>query len=262
MRVLGGWLYSAKHAFFSLLFSRWMILLALVAFFPPLLSELIVLFGPKTPTLKQYLTMLGLPVLQLAVPFPALFLGVAVLGEEIDGRTLTYLFTRPLPRSVHYLGRLFGFVGAYGVILGVGVLGVAFVFRSAVPLDTVQVLGSVAIAVGGLLVYAAFFALLRALLRRALFIGFLITFITEVAISKMPVSGLSACSIWHHLALLELRLLDLQTTRIALFRGISPSETATTSLVVLGCILGVSLLAGIWIVQRREFRLPAAVAAG
>jgi len=136
------------------------------------------------------------------------------------------------------------------------------VFRSAVPLDTVQVLGSVAIAVGGLLVYAAFFALLRALLRRALFIGFLITFITEVAISKMPVSGLSACSIWHHLALLELRLLDLQTTRIALFRGISPSETATTSLVVLGCILGVSLLAGIWIVQRREFRLPAAVAAG
>lgn len=262
MRGPGALLYSAKHAFFSLLFSRWMILLGLVAAFPPLLAQLIVWFGPKEPTVTQYVTMLALPVLQLAVPFPALFLGVAVLGEEIDGRTITYLFTRPLPRAVHYLARLFGFVAAYGVVLVSGVLAIAFVFRAAVPLSIGQVLGSAAIALGGLLIYASLFALLRALFRRALFIGFLITFITEVAISKMPVSGLSGCSIWHHLALLELRLLDIETTKVALFRGISPTETASGSLIVLGSILAVSLVAGIWIVQRREFRLPAAVAAG
>ena len=262
MSVIGGLLYSTRHAFLSLLFSRWMILLAFVAAFPPVIAELIVLFGDESPDLEAYLTLLALPVLQLAVPFPALFLGVAVLGEEIDGRTITYLFTRPLPRSVHYLGRLFGFVLAYGLVLGLGVGGVAWAFGSSIGLTTQQVLGSIGIAVGGLLIYAAFFALLRALIRRALFVGFLITFITEVAISKMPVSGLSQVSIWHHLTLLELRLHDQSTVKAALFRGISASETATSSLVVLGCVLGITLIAGIWIAQRKEFRLPAAVAAG
>jgi len=38
----------------------------------------------------------------------ALFYGTSVLGDELDGKTLTYLFTRPLPRWHFVLGKYLG----------------------------------------------------------------------------------------------------------------------------------------------------------
>ena len=47
----------------------------------------------------------------------ALFYGTSVLGEELDGKTLTYLLTRPISRIAVYAGRLAAVQLLAGVLL-------------------------------------------------------------------------------------------------------------------------------------------------
>jgi len=52
-------------------------------------------------------TMLGWnALLQVSVPLVSLLMGVAVVAEEVDDRTITYLFLRPIPRTALLYGRL------------------------------------------------------------------------------------------------------------------------------------------------------------
>ncbi|MGH7163785.1 MAG: ABC transporter permease [Planctomycetota bacterium] len=199
-------------------------------------------------------------VLQIVVPFIGLLLGAAVLGDEIEGRTITYLFTRPLPRPVFFLGRLLGFFAAFGAVVGLAVGAVAATYRSHVDLSAQEVAGVSGIAVAGFLAYLAFFAALRTLFRRALFVGFLLVFIFEVTVSKIPGAGIARLSVWHHMIVLLGHLLDRHGIRGRVLVGVAPEETPGGSLVVLAAVLGVSLALGAWNVHRREVQVPAAAA--
>ena len=44
-------------------------------------------------------------VMQLMVPLAAVIAGSAVISEEVEDRTITYLLTRPIPRPAVLLGR-------------------------------------------------------------------------------------------------------------------------------------------------------------
>jgi ABC-type transport system involved in multi-copper enzyme maturation permease subunit len=259
MNALSGFLLVFRHSFLRLLRGKRLFVLLLLAAIPAIISALISSHA-KTVGMEDYLSTVLILVLQATVPFGALSLGIAVLGDEIDGRTITFLYTRPLPRPVFFLGRLFGFVGAFGVLLALSVFLTAFFFREHVELSGREVGGTVAIAVGGLLVYAAFFAMLRAYFKKALYIGFLLTFAFEITISKMPVAGISKISIWHQLALLVARLHGDRARGHDLLGTVKPEETAGDALLILACVLVASLVLGCWAVKAREVRVPAAVA--
>ena len=198
-------------------------------------------------------------VFQFVVPLAGLFFGVAVLGDEIEGRTLTYLFTRPHPRPLVFLARYFGLATAFGLLLLGTVAVTSYIYASKVPITARQVAGTAGIAVLGFLVYAAFFAALRLFVQRALFVGFILGFIFEGGVSKLPHSGISRCTVWHHLALLEVRLFEGKVSASGDLRevllGIAPDETVAGSLAVLGAILVLSLAAGAWRVRSQETRL-------
>lgn len=197
-------------------------------------------------------------VFQFVVPLAGLFLGVAVLGDEIEGRTLTYLFTRPHGRSYVFLARYLGAVTAFAPLLAATVTLMAYLFGSHVNVTARDAVATAGIAVAGFLVYAAFFATMRLFLPRALFAGFILGFILEGGISKLPESGISRWSVWHHLALLETRLFEgrLASTHLRkLLQGIAPDETVGGSLAVLAAVLVVSLATGLWRVRAQETRL-------
>ena len=195
-------------------------------------------------------------VFQIVVPLAGLFVGVAVLGDEIEGRTLTYLFTRPQPRQVVLLARYGGLATAFGLLLFGTVALASYVWSSRIPLTAREIAGTAAIAALGFLVYAAFFAALRVFVRRALFAGFILGFIFEGVVSKLPGTGISRCSVWHHLALLEVRLLGDRSSAVhGLLKGIAADETTRASLVTLGAIFVLSLAAGAWRVCAQETQL-------
>jgi len=197
-------------------------------------------------------------VFQFVVPLAGLFLGVAVLGDEIEGRTVTYLFTRPVPRPLVFLASYLGAVSAFAPLLAIAVGLMAQIFGSRVPVAGRDAAATAGIAVAGFVVYMAIFATLRLYFQRALFMGFIFGFIFEGMISKLPGSGISSWSVWHHMALLEMRLFDgrLPDTHLKkLLQSIAPDETAGRSLAVLATVLIVALVIGMLQVRGTETRL-------
>jgi len=55
--------------------------------------------------------------LKAMAPLLALFYGCMLLGEEVEMQTITYLITRPLPRSALVLGKFAAYVVVTGMIL-------------------------------------------------------------------------------------------------------------------------------------------------
>ncbi|MHC4549308.1 MAG: hypothetical protein ACYTEZ_11090 [Planctomycetota bacterium] len=259
MRNLNGFLLVARHAFGRLLMDKRTLGLLLLAAFPGFFAFMQVTFDSHVTVGEFTMAMLYI-VLQTILPLAALVVGVAVMGDEIEGRTVTYLFTRPLARPVLYLGRLAGSSAAGGLLVALAVVVAARIFARQVALSDAETVATVGIAVGGFAVYTAFFAALRLLFRRALYIGFVLAVIFEGWVSKLPVSGFAKCSLWHHLALLQVRVLDADVATLPVPSSIGPAETAGGSLQALAWVLVVCLAGGAWLVRSREIRIPAAVA--
>ncbi|MCK6461964.1 MAG: ABC transporter permease [Planctomycetes bacterium] len=252
-----GFLLLWGHATSRALLGRRGLLLILLAALPVVLAWIQVEHDPRlSPTKFVAVTLMF--VFQFVVPLAGLFLGVAVLGDEIEGRTLTYLFTRPHGRGLVFLARYLGAVTAFAPLLAATVTVMAYLFGNHVEVTARDAVATAGIAVTGFLVYAAIFATLRLFLPRALFAGFILGFILEGGISKLPETGISRWSVWHHLALLETRLFEgrLAATPLRkLLQGIAPDETAGGSIAVLAALLVVSLAIGLWRVRRQETRL-------
>jgi hypothetical protein len=234
------------------------LVLGLLAALPVALAWIQVEKDPRV-TATEFVGVMLMFVFQFVVPLAGLFLGVAVLGDEIDARTLTYLFARPHPRPLVFLARYAGLAAAFGLLLLGAVAATAYVYSWRVPLTARQVAGTAGVAALGFLVYAALFAALRMFVRYALFLGFILGFIFEGAVSKLPESGISRWSVWHHLALLETRLFEGRVAASGdlrdLLGGLAPDETVAGSLTVLASVLAVSLAAGAWRVWSQETRL-------
>jgi ABC-2 type transport system permease protein len=126
--------------------------------------------------------------LQLIILIVALFYGTSVCSEDVEGKTLAYLITRPVPKAAIVLGKY----GAYTLLnIGMVALGLIFSFI-ALHFDK---LGDVSLGLLlrffsvltlGLIAYTAFFTFLGGLLRRAIFFGLLFSFGWENVIQYFP----------------------------------------------------------------------------
>jgi ABC-2 type transport system permease protein len=110
------------------------------------------------------------------LPLVALFYATALVADEVEGRTLTYLVTRPITRPAIFAGKFAAYlvttlcltlpscVLAFALLLGTS--GAAGLGAAAV--DLLRDLGVLALT---LLVYGALFALLGVLLKRPVIPG-------------------------------------------------------------------------------------------
>jgi len=261
MRALPGFFLVWRSAFGSALRSKRLLVLVLLAALPLLVAALNVAYARHVGH-SQFVYMFLMVVCQVTVPFGALFLGVAVLGDEIDGRTITYLFTRPLPRWVFYFGRLFGCACAFGLVVALSTLACAQIYMQRVFITWGQVGATTAVALGGSLTYMTFFAALRALVKKAILVGFMITFIFEFMLSKAPPGNGAKITVWHHLTLLMTRVFSGQVKiagRLENLSGVVPVESVAGSIQVLVGVFLVSAFVGAYVVKTGEINVPAAV---
>src|SRR5262245_23295082 len=85
---------------------RGIVLLVLIAL-PVFVAWIQVEYDTRA-TRGEFLAGMLMLTFQFVVTLAGLFVGIAVLGDEIEGRTLTYLFTRPQPRPAVFLARYAG----------------------------------------------------------------------------------------------------------------------------------------------------------
>ncbi len=139
---------------------------------------------PQVAPLDLYRGLVAFFYVRNVLPLIALFLASALVADEVEGRTLTYLLTRPDTRDA-ILGGKFGAYLAASVSLSLPPLVVTFLLLAsaggrvgigpAVP-GLFRDLGVMALT---LLVYGAVFTLLGVLVRRPLLLGLLFLYVWE-----------------------------------------------------------------------------------
>jgi ABC-2 type transport system permease protein len=147
----------------------------------------------KLPTQVTAADLYGIIVtvyIRFLVPLAALFYATALIADEVEGKTLTYLLTRPVQRAAILTGK-FAACLATTLALALPSLVVTFFLLitargwgavgAAVP-DLFRDMGVVALA---LLAYGALFALLGVLLKRPMIPGLLFVFVWEL-VANLP----------------------------------------------------------------------------
>jgi ABC-2 type transport system permease protein len=178
--------------------------------------------------------------LRFTVPVLGAFYGTSLMSDEVEDRTITYLFTRPIPRGAIVIGKYLAYLvctelvvlpsvtAAYLLItpVGGGSIGATF------PL----LLTDLGILALGLAVYGAVFALIGALAPRPLVAGLVLVFGWEQVALLVP-GYLRRFTVAHYLQSLVPHAMpqdDTVTTIQSLFTSSPSAASSVVSLAVIG----------------------------
>lgn len=194
--------------------------------------------------------------IRFVVPVLGVFYGTALIADEVEDKTLTYLFTRPVSRSAV----LFGKYLAYLVCTSLVVLpSVMMVFFLLVPLHEIgglfwalaTDLGLIAL---GLAVYGALFALVGTTLKRPLVVGLVFAFGWEQVAMVMP-GYVRRFTVVYYLQGLVPHAIPSEGITSLLASVFSDTPSVVTCLFWLGATLVASLALAARAVSRREYVL-------
>ncbi len=172
-----------------LLTSRKTIALGVVQLLPAIAALVYVLYQ-DVDGLTMFRNIVETVTFPFLVPLAALFYGGPTIVDEMEGRTLTYLTLRPIPKPVLYMGKLLAgwIVGALVVIVPMFVLFFVSVAASDDFAATVASMGQLSLAAGlGVICYASIFALLGAIFAKSLISGIIYFVIFEMICATLPV---------------------------------------------------------------------------
>jgi ABC-type transport system involved in multi-copper enzyme maturation permease subunit len=198
-----GLMYASLRVFDlslgEMLWSRRTVFMALVVGLPVLLSLVVrALFELGAPIRVMggaaagpviFGLMIWVFFVRFSVPVLAVFYGTSLIADEVEDKTITYLFSRPIPRGAVLLGKYLAYLACTVFVV---LPAIVLVWLLIVPIqgslgpsfpDLVVDLGLVAL---GLTVYGALFALFGALLRRPLLSGLIYVFGWETFVLLMP----------------------------------------------------------------------------
>lgn len=256
------WLLYRTHLARTL-FTRRMLLVVLGGLIPATVA-LLALRSPKPPPAVETFLFPGwMLIVQLFVPLAAVIGASAVVAEEVEDRTLTYLVTRPIPRPAILLGRWLAVASWLVVLTAACVGGLALAVRtaaSALPPERALPEGSLpaglasgllAIAVLGVLAYSALFAALSTAVRHPLIVGLAFVFAIEGVLANLPGRS-QAWTIQFQLRSLLLASEPELWGRIAEVRGFL-ADPAPTALATLAAVTVGALVVGSLVIRRRQY---------
>lgn len=259
------WIVTRAHVLRSFRRPRALLCIAL-ALLPALVAAVIAYFANKVPSEVIASNIGGMLVLQIVVPILALIAGSAVVAEEVEDRTITFLFSRPIARPAVLFGRWFSTLAFLASVL----LPAIWLMLLAASQNDVQ--GSDTLAAGsvldlafaaplyqaalaGAVVYSALFATAGVFFRHSILVGLGYAFAVEGFLANLPGQS-QALTIQYYLRSWVLDRGSAAWREVEGF-GLTKYETATAAITTLACVLALSLALGAWRLARREFLLSA-----
>ena len=195
--------------------------------------------------------------LRVVVPILGVFYGTALIADEVDDKTITYLFTRPVRRGAVLMGKYFAYLVCTGLVVLPAVVIAYFLvvpFRE-VPGTFTSLATDVGLLLLGLAAYGGVFALVGAVLRRPVVVGLVFAFGWEQAAMLMP-GYLSRLTIAYYLQALVPHAIPSQEGVAALLQawvGQVPPPVTCVAALVLTTVVALAL--GCRAVERREYVL-------
>lgn len=127
--------------------------------------------------------------LQFLILILALFFGTSVCSEEIEAKTLTYLTTRPLPKSAIILGKYAAYILLIILMTTIGILLSFFVLNinSLFNFSLYKILFKYTVVlILGLICYTSFFTFIGTFLKKSVLFGLIFSFGWENVIQYFP----------------------------------------------------------------------------
>jgi ABC-2 type transport system permease protein len=195
--------------------------------------------------------------LRFTVPVLGVFYGTSLIADEVEDKTITYLFTRPIPKGAVLLGKFFAYLVCtiFVVLPSVVIVYLAIVpVRGSLGASFLDLIKDLVLLAIGLAVYGAVFAFIGARFKKPLLIGLIFIFGWEQAALAFP-GYLKKFTVAYYLQALVPHAMPNDNV-ISLIQGIfRESPSLTQSLVWLAIILGLFLWMATASVERKEYVL-------
>ncbi len=252
----------------EMLWSRRTIFMALVVGGPVLLAlivKAVELFGmsalrvngQKVAGFGIFGVMIWMLFLRFIVPVLGVFYGTALMADEVEDKTITYLFTRPIRRGAVLLGKYLAYMGCTVFVV---LPSVMLVYLLIVPMQGslggsfIDLVKDLALLSLGLAVYGAVFAFIGAKFKRPLLIGLIFIFGWENAALAFP-GYLKKFTVAYYLQALVPHAMPDDNV-LSLVQGIfRENPPLWVSLFWIGAIWMTFLFLAAWVVERREYVL-------
>ena len=163
-------------------------------------SAVVQINGRRIDSEVVFSAAMSLLYLRFIVPALGLFYGTSLVADEVEEKTITYLFTRPIPRGSIVLGKYLAYVIC---VISVVLPSAAVVFMVMVPFGDMALLfgtflRNLGILALGLAAYGAVFLWVGASFKRPLVGGLLFVFGWEQVAVALP-GYLGRLTIAHYL---------------------------------------------------------------
>jgi ABC-2 type transport system permease protein len=201
--------------------------------------------------------MMWLLYIRFIIPVLGVFYGTALIADEVDDKTITYLFTRPIPRAAVLVGKYLAYLGCTILLV---LPSVMLVYFAIVPVGgsigesfpaLLEDLGMLAV---GLAAYGALFAWVGARLKRPLVVGLVFAFGWEPGVLLFP-GYLKHLTVAYYLQALVPHAMPDDSAVNILLQAFHEVPPVAESLAWLAGITLVTLWAAGRSVERREYVL-------
>jgi ABC-type transport system involved in multi-copper enzyme maturation permease subunit len=192
---------------------------------------------------------------RFSVPVLGIFYGTSLVADEVEDKTITYLFTRPIPRGAVLLGKYLSYLAC---TISVVLPAVVIVWLLIVPIGSTlgpafpDLLSDLGMIVLGLTAYGALFALAGATLKRPLVFGLIFVFGWEMLVMALP-GYFKHATVAYYLQGLVPHALPVDASTGILETLFHETPGLSESVCGLVAIAVVTLALGVRAVSRREY---------
>ncbi|HUQ86727.1 MAG TPA: ABC transporter permease subunit [Vicinamibacterales bacterium] len=194
--------------------------------------------------------------MRFIVPVLGVFYGTALMADEVEDKTITYLFTRPVPRGAVLVGKFLAYLACTFLVVLPSVMIVYFLLVpwSQFPGTFGKLLIDLGLLALGLAVYGGVFAFVGSFFKRPLVIGLIFAFGWEQVVLLIPGSTKQFTIAYYLQALVPHAMPSEGVTSI--LQGIyKDNPPAWVCLAWLFAYLGVFLYMATRVVEKKEYIL-------
>lgn len=192
---------------------------------------------------------LWLLYIRFVVPVLGVFYGTSLIADEVEDKTLTYLWVRPIERGAVLVGKYLAFLTCATLLV---LPSLVLVYFLIVPIRGGRIGDSfpalvvdLALLVAGLATYGAVFAYIGARLKRPLVVGLVFAFGWEPAVLFFP-GYLKRLTVAYYLQGLVPHAMPDDTATTVLLRVVHETPPAWTSIASLALLTA----GGLWLASR------------
>jgi ABC-2 type transport system permease protein len=214
--------------------------------------------GVQVDAMTMFGAMIWILFLWFIVPVLGVFYGTSLIADEVDDKTITYLFTRPVRRGAVVVGKYIAYLLCTSLVVLPSVMIVYFLMVpfSQIPGTFVSLVIDLGVLGLGLAAYGALFAFIGAALKRPLVVGLVFIFGWELVTLVIP-GYLKRFTLAYYLQPLVPHSMPASGDTVSLLQSavFRDPPSVVASLGWLAVAIAVSLVLAVRVVEQREYVL-------